>query len=161
MFAAGRNETQRGDFIFDALAASAVMAAYRKRGTRVMIDLEHLALDTESPHFDPDARGWCDLEVREGELWAVNVTWTADGATRIKDRRQIYVSPAFLTDKDRRVVEIHNVAICAMPATHAPQQLIAASAAFNRLKLHTLQLITLSLLATARINGRRKNQSRT
>lgn len=134
LFKAGENETTKGTFTFDAKAAELVMAAAAQRaGVEYPIDLEHLSLDDEAPHFDPDARGWFRLEVRNGELWAVDVRWTPDGARRLNERTQRYVSPAFVTDSDGRVAEVVNVALVAMPATHGTPALIAAGRR-NRMK---------------------------
>jgi hypothetical protein len=129
LFKAGVNETTKGDFLFDDAAAAAVMAAYRKHAVGLAIDLEHLSLDADRVNYDPDARGWADLEVRNGELWAVNVKWTPDGEQRLTEKRQRYVSPAFTTDNDGRINEVWNVAICAMPATHGAPALVAANGA--------------------------------
>lgn len=127
LFKSGRNDTLKGSFVFDATAASLVMGAARAHGVDYAIDLEHLSLDTESKNFDPDARGWFQLEVRNGELWAVNVRWTPDGARRLSEKTQRYISPAFRTDSLGRITEILNVALVAMPATHNATALIAAS----------------------------------
>jgi phage I-like protein len=103
------------------------MASFQAHGVDLVIDLEHLSLDDSSPNFDPDARGWCALEVREGELWAVNVRWTSDGQARLGDKRQRYVSPAFAWDRETgRVTRIVNIALTAMPATHETPALVAA-----------------------------------
>lgn len=125
---AGKNETTKGTFIFDAVAAKYVMGALAAHNVDLMIDLEHLSVDDKHPNYDPDARGWCRLEVRDGELWAVDVRWTPDGAARLSDRRQRYVSPFFSYDPDtRRLTDIHNIAITAMPATDNAAPLVAAS----------------------------------
>jgi len=114
--------------LFDAAAAREVMRAYQQHGADIMIDLEHLSLDAESRSFDPDARAWCRLAIRGGELWAVDVRWTPDGQRRVKARTQRYVSPAFEADeKTRRVLRVLNIALTALPATHDPAALIAAS----------------------------------
>jgi phage I-like protein len=130
LFSAGWNETENGRFLFDAAAASAVMAAYQAHGVDRMFDLEHLSLDSTAPHFDPDARGWCKLELREGpELWAVDIRWTPDGEARLRDKRQRYVSPAFEFEVDSgRVAKLVNVALTALPATHGTAALVAARA---------------------------------
>ena len=133
LFRAGSNRTSKGTFLFDTEAARSVMAAYRQAGTDVMIDLEHqsLSADASARPDSADARGWFKLELRNGELWAVNVTWTPDGARRLSERTQRYISPTFLHDAlpdgSKRVVELLNVALVAMPATHSPHELVAAS----------------------------------
>jgi phage I-like protein len=127
IFASGINPSRKGPAVFDARAAADVMQAYRAHGADIMLDLEHLSLNDEAPNFDPDARGWCKLELRGGELWAVDVRWTVDGAARIRAKKQRYISPAFYVDpKSRRVVEIKNVALTALPATDSLTPLVAA-----------------------------------
>lgn len=129
LFRAGVNSTQKGDFIFDEQSAATVLAAWREWGVDLMIDLDHLSLDIDcSPRTDAgDARGWFGLELRGGELWAVNVRWTPDGERRLREKSQRYVSPAFRVDEDERVVEILNCAITATPATNDAAPLVAAS----------------------------------
>lgn len=127
LFKAGENETTKGTFIFDGRAAEMVLAAAGERGVELAIDLEHLALDQESRGYDPDARGWFQLEVRNGELWAVNVRWTPDGTRRLSEKTQRYISPAFTANDDGRVTEIVSIALVAMPATHGTPALVAAS----------------------------------
>lgn len=128
IFRRGSNSTRKGAVLFDDAAARAVMADYRAHGTDIAIDLEHLSLDPEARHHDPDARGWCRLEVRGGELWAVDVRWTADGAERLRARRQRYISPAFRRGADGRPRSLHNIAITSTPATDEAPALVAASA---------------------------------
>lgn len=147
IFRAGKNTSSKGSVIFDDEAAAAVMAAYKTQGVRVMLDLEHMSLDDAHPNWDPDARGWFDLEVRNGELWATNLVLTPDGERRLKDKTQVYISPCFTFDDDRRVTEIVNVALVAMPATHAAPQLVAASARGKADKTKTLRALQLAALA--------------
>lgn len=118
------------------------MEAYAKWGVDLAIDLEHQMLDPDIAP-DPtakDARGWCNLELRgDGSLWAVNVKWTADGAARLSEKRQRYISPAFSIDPETsRVIAIINVAITAIPATHDTPALVAAS----RAKPHDLRRLS-------------------
>lgn len=123
----GVNTTTKGDVLFDDTAAEKLMAAYTQHGVDVMIDLEHLSLDAGAQNFDPDARGWCKLAVRDGELWAVEVRWGKDGAERLGALRQRYVSPVLELDEDRRAVAVINIALTALPATDNAQPLMAAS----------------------------------
>jgi phage I-like protein len=133
LFRAGVNTTMKGDFLFDEKAAMSVMADYRQRGARLMLDLEHLSLDTESKSYDPDPRAWFDLDVRNGELWVTAASWLPDGERRLREKLHPYVSPVFDTDAEGRVTNVLNVGMVAMPATHQPHALIAASA--RRIKL--------------------------
>lgn len=127
LFAAGVNNSTKGPAVFDAAAAKAVMAEFNRQGNDAMIDLEHLSLDPKAPNYDPDARAWFDLEVRNGELWAVDIKWTPDGTDRVVARKQRYLSPAFYTDKEDRVIALVNVGLTALPATHEAPPLIAAN----------------------------------
>lgn len=131
LFKAGWNETENGNVLFDEQSAESTISAFGTHGVDVPIDLEHLSVDPEgisgdARNFDPDARGWAKLELRNGELWAVNVTWGPDGARRLHERTQRYVSPAFLTDSDGRVTKIHNIALTASPATREAMPLVAS-----------------------------------
>lgn len=131
LFVRGWNPTEKGSFLFDDIAAKAVMSANKQWGVDRTIDLEHGML-SEQPSPDPtsrDARGWCKLELRsDGSLWCVGVKWTPDGAARLTDKRQRYVSPAFDIDpKTMRVTKLINIAITSIPATHATPALVAAS----------------------------------
>lgn len=142
LFTAGWNDTENGRFLFDEVAAQSVMDASRQWGVDLAIDLEHQMLTGDSP-ADPtarDARGWCQLELRsDGSLWAVNVKWTPDGAQRLSEKRQRYISPAFTTDPEtQRVTKMINVAITSIPATHDTPALVAASIPKHRKQVKRL-----------------------
>jgi len=148
LFRAGENQTTKGVFLFDATAAEVVLSAASDHGADVMIDLEHLSIDPDAPNYDPDSRGWLKLEVRNGELWATNITWTPDGARRLTEKTQRYISPAFQRDAENRVTEIVNIALVAMPATYGTPALVAAN---RRQKPMTLaQRLALIALLTSR-----------
>lgn len=128
IFRKGVNDSSKGPALFDDVAAEKVLQAFARGGVDLCIDLEHLSLDSSEPHYNPDARGWFKLEVRNGELWAVNVRWTPDGERRLRERTQRYISPVFAYEEGtNRVTLIYNAAICANPATYATPALIAAS----------------------------------
>ena len=130
IFVRGKNPTSKGVFTFDDASAASVLEAQRVEGTDVMIDLNHETLSPALRSDSHDARGWCNLEVREdGSLWAVNVRWTPDGAARLANKTQRYVSPVFMHDKAGHVERVVNVALVAMPATHDAPALVAASRA--------------------------------
>lgn len=127
IFAAGENASTKGGVLFDKRAAQLVLAAAKEHGVDFVVDLEHFSLFGT----DPDARGWFHLALRNGELWAVDVTWTDDGAARLRSRRQRYISPAFFTEPHDgngtpRVRELVNCALCAQPSTHHALPLVAS-----------------------------------
>ena len=123
---AGSNPTANGyAVLFDAKAAADVMASYVEHGVDVMIDLEHMSIDDAHPNWTPDALGWCSLEVRAGELWAVNVRWTPEGARRLSEQTQRYISPTFYLDEEKRATRLVNIALVARPATHEIPALVA------------------------------------
>jgi hypothetical protein len=128
LFTAGTVETSKGTFTFDAESAKSVMAAYREQGNELMVDYDHASLSPLSvdPAQSGKAAGWFGLELRNGELWAVNVRWTppADEALRRKEWR--YMSPAFRT-KGKKITAVINVALTNIPATKRLEPLMAAS----------------------------------
>ncbi len=135
IFQAGENSTAKGTFTFDARAAALVMAAYEQTNRRrLMCDVEHDSLHPErrAQRSDAgDARGWFSLALRpDGSLWACDVTWTPDGARRLTEKTQAFISPAFTCERDGDVMRpayVVNAALCAVPAMHDAPALVAAS----------------------------------
>jgi hypothetical protein len=135
LFTKGVNESVNGSVLFDARAAKLVVEQATRHGVDFIVDLEHRSLHGlyAAQDTDSDARGWFRPEVRSGALWAVKVTWTEDGAARLRSRRQRYTSPAFycaeFDDKTQlpRVTSLINCAICSMPATHQIAPLVASA----------------------------------
>jgi phage I-like protein len=56
----------------------------------------------------------------------VNVRWTPDGARRLQERTQRFISPAFAHEGDRPT-KLVNCALVSQPATHGAHALVAAS----------------------------------
>lgn len=127
IFSRGLNATTKGTFLFDDQAAKQIMGANAPLGVDLPIDLEHLSLGGSERPDAFDARGWFRLALRNGELWAVNVRWTADGAARLANKTQRYISPAFTVGEDMRPIKLLNCALVAAPATHGAPALVAAS----------------------------------
>lgn len=128
LFRQGPNDTEIGRFLFDDEAATSVMTEYERAGVELMIDLDHQSA-TEHIDKDPtarDARGWFRLELRNGELWAVNVHWTDDGARRVLEHRQRYISPLFAHVKGN-VTRVIGAALVTMPAIHNAPPLLAST----------------------------------
>ena len=57
----------------------------------------------------------------------MRVEWTETGAERLRSKKAVYISPAFMTNESRCVTQIINAALTSMPATHRAPQLVAAS----------------------------------
>ncbi|OFV82000.1 MAG: hypothetical protein A2Y78_00250 [Acidobacteria bacterium RBG_13_68_16] len=155
IFAAGLNRSTKGEHVLDAEALAACLRAFAEGGVDLPIDLEHDSLSHEARAARSDAgdaRGWFRLAARDGELWAVDVTWTSDGIRRLADRTQRYISPAFRTDESGRVVEIVNVALCAQPATLGAQPLVLSRGGEDRI----LNLLTKALTAKVKPRPRPK-----
>lgn len=128
LFRVGQNTSTKGTVVFDAKSAKAIMAEYAKHGADMMLDLEHLSINRDSPNYKPDAMAWFKLGLRNGELWATDVRYSPEGAERLISKKQRYISPYFLVEKaSKRVVSLINAALTALPATDAPMALVAAS----------------------------------
>jgi phage I-like protein len=126
LFRKGVNHTAKGDFIFDATAAKAVMAAWQDAGNELAIDYEHQT--AADPPIEAPAAGWFTPEVIDGELWATNVRWTTRAEEYLRSGEYRYTSPYFRTDKTGRVIELLNTAITNLPATKHLDALVAAKA---------------------------------
>jgi len=129
VFTAGVVDTTKGQFLFDEKAAALVMSEYQAHGIDLMVDYDHASLSSFSvdPAQAGKAAGWFGLEVRGGELWAVNVRWTVQAASALRAREWRFMSPAFTTDEAGRITSVLNVAITNMPATRRLEPLMAAS----------------------------------
>lgn len=128
IFKAGMNDSKKGPALFDEEAAKAVMADYAEHGADVPFDWEHAMSDKDSRVADRRAAGWFDLEVRNGELWAVNIRWNDEATEAFQKKHWRYFSPTFFYETDsRRVVSLFNVALCNKPASLKQKALIAAS----------------------------------
>lgn len=128
IFAAGHIETTKGIFLFDAAASDMVMKAAADRGMDFPVDYDHAMLGflMVDPAQSGKAAGWFTPELRNGELWATNVTWTPQGAQKLQDREFRYISPAFHRDADGRITELVNVALTNLPSTKNLDPLMAS-----------------------------------
>lgn len=128
IFPRGTIETTKGIFKFDDAAAQAVMAAVADWGNDYCLDYDHamLAFFTADPSESMKAAGWFTPELRAGELWASNVTWTEKAAAMLAAREIRYTSPAFRTEDDGTITELVNVALTNIPATKKQTPLMAS-----------------------------------
>lgn len=128
IFRSGTNETTKGVFVFDEQSQKSVIAGFTRHGADVPIDYEHKMLDWLAPASDMVAAGWFTPTVRDGDLWASNVRWTTKASSHLREGEWRYMSPAFTTGEDGRILELINVALTNLPATHQLEALVAASA---------------------------------
>jgi len=129
IFTAGTVETTKGSFVFDADSIASVMAEYKAHGIDLMVDYAHASIDAcdaRDPAEAGKAAGWFNLEVRDGELWAVNVRWSTAAAAALAGKEWRFMSPAFAV-KDGRIVSLLNVALTNIPATRKLEPLVAAA----------------------------------
>lgn len=110
---AGEVRSTKGGFVVDASAMALVLAAFQGRGRDLVIDYEHQTLSGEQA----PAAGWIkEFQARADGLWA-RVEWTELAARYIAAREYRYLSPVVLVRAgDRRVVDIHSVALTNDPA---------------------------------------------
>jgi phage I-like protein len=141
IFRAGRNETRKGVFTFDAEAAKSVQSRSEVWGVEHAIDYNHAmianAAATPAPDEAGKAAGWFRLALRDGELWAVDVRWTPAAARAISAGEWRYISPYFSHTKEGRVIELLNVAITNLPATNKLDPLVALSVVSDTGCVHT------------------------
>jgi phage I-like protein len=131
IFQPGPNATQFGTYFLDASDLASVMECFESEGVDIMVDLEHDSIDEEKRAVRPDAadaRGWVvPYATPEGGLSARVLNWCPDGARRLRERTQRYISPVFEYDADDgHIKRLVNVALVARPATHHAAPLVAA-----------------------------------
>ncbi len=128
IFKAGMNESVKGNFLFDEEAATAVMSAWAERKLDLMMDYEHMSL-VKPPIIAPASAKKFVPEVRNGELWATQITWCNRAAEMLAEGEIRYFSPAFNFDPETgRIAYLINVALTNNPALNDIRPLMAASA---------------------------------
>lgn len=132
VFPKGTFKTVQGTFHFTEASAASVLEAAREWGNAFSMDYEHRALKAaNSGEGVAPAAAWLSLEVRDGELWAVNVEWTERAKAYLSAREYRYFSPAFHTDKDGAVTRLLNIALTNVPAMHELTPLAASAATLS------------------------------
>jgi phage I-like protein len=123
---AGANVTNKGTVVFDAEAAKLVAAAHAEHGADLFVDYEHKSILKQGAPVDGGkAAAWFKPVVRNGELWAEDVSWTDAAKAALKAREYRYFSPAVLHDSRGRVHKLVNVALTNLPATKQIRALVA------------------------------------
>ena len=129
IFASGLFDTTKGPFLFDLDGAASVMRCAGDYGNELNVDYNHGQADSwpVDPSLAGKSAGWFGLEVRNGELWAINVRWTPAAHAAIAAGEWRYISPWFSFDGEtRRIHELHNVALTNTPATKHLKPLTAS-----------------------------------
>jgi phage I-like protein len=150
IWANGWTHTDKGDHLFDELAASRLLEEQACRGNRYSVDYDHLSLSDLAPPEARIAAGSFRLEVRRDrngkpELWATDCRWTSKARAGLIAGEWPSMSPAYDVDtKTRRVTGFLNIALTGNPATHnAPRLSLAASASGRaRIAANRLQSAT-------------------
>jgi phage I-like protein len=132
VFTKGVNGSSKGDFLFDQQAADGVLSAFAEHGIDLVIDYDHAAL--AAPMVKVEAAGWIKgLEVRNGDLWATGVSWTAAGEKDLRAGAYRYISPTFDWDeKTGRVGKLITVSLLNTPALFGLDALVAAGALIDK-----------------------------
>lgn len=119
LFANGDTPTLKGTFKCSEFACTRILSAMAAAGRdKLPIDYNHGQVSFMGASYDAGrAAGWFVPASRDGALWATNVEWTPQGAKALADKEYRLFSPAFLTDENRNVVELINVALTNLPAT--------------------------------------------
>ena len=114
IFRAGVNDSDYGPITFDGIAAAMVMQSAAEKGNPFFFDFNHGMTVAGATDEQGKSAGQFSLEVRDGELWAVNCQYTENGAARLASREYNLFSPYFgtVTDADGicRPYELMNVA---------------------------------------------------
>lgn len=154
LFTAGTVRTTKGAFIFDAEAADSCMKRQADYGNDLAIDYGHAMLGAKwanDPALAGAAAGWFRPDLRNGELWATQVSWTPKAAGMLMAREYRYISPTFDVDEGGRVRSLLNCALTNIPATHNLNPLMASQDAEDTPEPKTMKVLlaALSLAADA------------
>lgn len=138
ILSAGLNDTRKGPLLFDDSAAQSVMSEFATGKVDLPIDYAHaMARPSTTAPTEQIAAGWFQPEVRNGELWASNVTWTPRGRAAVESREFRYTSlwgdvePAKSGD-EMRLTRLRNVALTNTPATIGTLPLVASESGEGR-----------------------------
>lgn len=117
LFRYGANDSTKGSFLFDEVAAEKVMQQDASYGNLRSADYEHQAL--AQPAVQAPAAAWYRLALKEDGLYAVDIEWTPRAFEYLVAKEYRYFSPAFFYEKDTgRVVDYFNFALTNTPSLH-------------------------------------------
>lgn len=126
----GENPTRKGVVVFDEPAAESVMQEFELGGVDLPLDFDHAMADPTTRPQDRAAAGWFRPSIRNGELWATELSWTPKGREAVESKEFRYTSlwgdvePVGNGDA-RRLRRLRNVALTNTPATLRTLPLVA------------------------------------
>lgn len=128
IFPAGEIESHHGRFSFSPASSRRVMESAKKYGNDYSIDYQHgmFALLSANPAESAKAAGWFKPEIRDGSLWATQVSWTPKATEMLSNREYRYISPAFDFDEKKEIHLLRNVALTNVPAIFNLEPLLAS-----------------------------------
>lgn len=133
IFRAGVNDSDYGPITFDDIAAAMVMQNAREKGNPFYFDFNHGMTVEGATDEQGKSAGNFNIEVRNGELWAIDCMYTENGGERLASREYNLFSPAFRWIADEtgtcRVFQLLNVAFVNLAGLDGLQPLAAASSA--------------------------------
>lgn len=130
MFSAGLNQSTKGNFMFTEASGKSCLDFSEKLGRDQVIDYEHASYSAKyasDPRAAGRAAGFCRLSVKERELWAANVSWSADGEDDLKTRRYRFFSPMFEVSEGGEILSVINCALTNNPALMGIKPLMAST----------------------------------
>lgn len=124
MFKEGWNEVEGvGEFLVDRKAFDTLSAKLLRRGNDIVIDYEHQTIEGTKA---PAAGWWKEIRYEDGRGIVARVDWTDEAAKYIVKQEYRYFSPVFYVRKsDKRVVEVHSVALTNAPKINHLTPLLA------------------------------------
>ena len=98
----------------------AIVKAFNDDPRDLPIDWNH-ATELKAPKGEeaPAACWVSEMENRGGEIWG-KASWTPRGAASLKSREYRYLSPAFLMNKARNIIQVISAALVTRPAFDMP-----------------------------------------
>lgn len=128
-------ESKRGTFLMDAAGGRAIVEAFEKHETPIVIDWEHQTLGGKdaSPTGRAPAAGWIRrLWVEKGMGLYGLVEWLDEAREAIRAKAYQFLSPVLAIRKaDGRVMELHSVGLTNKPAIPALEPLAASVKLLN------------------------------
>lgn len=134
LFKYGKNKVTKGNkrktITLTKRGAEQILSLAEEHGADLPIDYDHAMVSGAggAPDETGKAAGWFRLGAREDGLYAEGVTWTPAGHKRVSEREFRYTSPAVYTeviDGEPHVVQVINVALTSLPASHGLRPLVA------------------------------------